>query len=765
MKSIPAGEWNIHRTCPPDKDPSQCWIKTEGKVTTIHAFPAEIEDSQLLFRADDITYDDETKKIVAAGSVYYHNYEKSEEIWCDKLEYYASRGDEHGTFDGHLIGETKPRIVTRPGILTSKAPFHFEGEWAERNGDRYIVHNGWITNCDMPKPWWRLRGVKFDIIPEERAIAHDSTFLLHDIPVFFFPWFYHPLNREPRKSGFLLPEPGHSSLRGWTIGLGYFWAINRSYDLTYQAEGFTAGAETNHFDFRGKPKEGTDFDVLVFSAWDSGTPNTGTPLQKYSGATVYAVGKSDLGDGWTMHGVVNYTSSFRFRLGWSQSYSEANQSEYHSTGFLDKNWSTYTFDAVLSRLENFQTQEIPVIDPITNQRTGYLNDAVIIRKLPEFEFSSRDHSFWNRLPLWYSFESSAGLLFRSEPFFDSNNNLTDRFETSPFTDRIRFAPHVTTAFHLGSLHIIPSAGIEETFYSESQAPYLDHYHAIGTDLVRSARDFSLDLIFPTLERVFNKKTFLGDKLKHVIEPRARYQYVTGVGEDFNRFIRFDENDLLVNTNEVEISLTNRLIAKHGDSDQDVLTWELFQKRYFDPTFGGALISGQRNVFESTADVTAYAFLVGPRGTSPVVSLLRTTPVKGLGFQWQADYDARLHAIVDSTLSVDYRWKWFFVSGGNSEVHNNAILTPYENQFNARAGYGQTNHRGLNAAVDVGYDYRQRVVQYTTTQVTYNTDCCGLTVQYRRIRRIGFPDDVQYAASFSVANIGSYGNLKKTDRWF
>ena len=125
---------------------------------------------------------------------------------------------------------------------------------------------------------------------------------------------------------------------------------------------------------------------------------------------------------------------------------------------------------------------------------------------------------------------------------------------------------------------------------------------------------------PSLERIFNKKTFLGDKLKHVIEPRVTYHYVTGIGSDFDRFIRFDENECWPTPTNSRFSLTNRIYAKRGDNVVEIFTWELMQKRYFDPTFGGALIAGQRNVFDATADITAYAFLAGPRTYSPVASI-------------------------------------------------------------------------------------------------------------------------------------------------
>ena len=748
--------WDIHLECGLSPD---CTHDSQGRMHKLHGHPAVVEDSRMLFSAEYIEFDEDAQEMHAKGGVYYHSFEKNEKIWCDEMWYHTERGNEHGKFV-NVVGETQPRIITKPGILTSHEPFHFEGEWAERLGAKYILYKGWVTDCTMPDPWWRMTGPKFDIIPHVRGIAHGSTFRLRGIPLFYFPWFYRPLEREPRKSGFLLPEPGHSSVRGFTLAMGYFWAINRSYDVTYRAEGFTSGSITHHAELRGKPKAGTDFDMIFFGAQDHST-TAGAPT--YSGFSLTVVGHSDLGDGWTARGNLNYISTFRFQQDWTQSFNEAVGSEIHSAGFIDKNWSTFTLDTVASRAQNFQTAEIAVTDPATNQ-VSYVADAVTIRKLPEVQLSSRDHDIMAGLPLWFSFESSAGLLFRSEPFFDANNNLIDRFQTSAFTNRSRLAPHVTTAFHLGDFHLVPSLGIDETIYSESQQPYLGNYRALGTDIVRSARDFSLDLVFPTLERVYNAKSFLGDKLKHVIEPRVTYKYVTGIGTDFNRFIRFDENDLQSNTNEVEIALANRFYAKKGNTVREVFSWELAQKRYFDTTFGGALVSGQRNVFESTADLTGYAFLVGPRSTSPVVSTFRASPINGLAFQWQTDYDPRVRAIVNSTMSVDYRWKKYVISGGNNEVHNSQLLTPYANQFRGRVGFGDTNHRGWNAAVDFIYDYRQRVLLYTTTQVTYNTDCCGLSFQYRRYN-VGIRDETLEYFSFSIANIGNFGNLKKQDRLF
>jgi LPS-assembly protein len=56
------------------------------------------------------------------------------------------------------------------------------------------------------------------------------------------------------------------------------------------------------------------------------------------------------------------------------------------------------------------------------------------------------------------------------------------------------------------------------------------------------------------------------------------------------------------------------------------------------------------------------------------------------------------------------------------------------------------------------------LQYATVQVTYNTDCCGLSVQWRRFN-IGLRNENQFRVAFAVSNIGSFGTLRRQDRIF
>jgi len=716
---------------------------------------ARIEGADVLLTADQIESDEDTGEIKAKGNVVFHQYIHDEEIHADRVEY--NTHDETGKFY-NVRGWSRSQVISKPGMLTSSTPLYFEAEWAEKIEDKYILHEGRITNCKLPNPWWTLRGPRFDIVQDQYAVAHRGVFFLKWMPLFYTPYFYKSLARVPRQSGFLSPTIGHSSLGtgGYLIGFGYYWAINRSYDATYDILDYTAGAIAHHVDFRGKPTAHSDFDVIVLGVQNTGMVVGGV---KTAGYDITARGRAELGDGFYAGGLVDYLSSLAFRETFTQSFNEAAYSDSSSVGFIGRDWSSFSFDAVASRLESFQSTTP--------------GDAILIRKLPEAEFSSRDRQIWQNLPVWVSFDSSAGLLDRSNPLVGGEPT----FQTPSLTERVDLSPRVMTAFDWKGFHLVPGFSLRETNYSVSQ----QDQEVVKHDLNRFSRELDFDLIFPSLERVFNRKTIFGDKLKHVIEPRVSYRYVSGV-QDFNEVVRFDSTDLVSDTNQLELSLTNRVYTKRGKDVWELFSWQLWEQFYFDPSFGGAVIPGQRNVVLSSIELTPFAFLNGPRSYSPLVSAISVTPKPGWRFEWRTDYDPLVKKIVDSQFSADFRKGNLFFSPGYNLVacrpltpaddiqcHSSApdttrLLSPQGNQIRGRVGWGDPNHRGWNAGFDTVYDYRVGTIQYGIFQVTYNTDCCGFTAQYRVIN-IGIRDETQWGFAFTVANFGSAGNLRKQQRLF
>jgi LPS-assembly protein len=689
---------------------------------------ALVETSEMQLKADEIDYNSDTGDVQARGHVHFEHFTRGEKLDCDHAEYNID--EETGKFYD-VSGSAAPRIQARPGVLTTTNPYYFEGKWAERLKDHYILHEGFLTDCLLPRPWWRLRSSAITVVPDDHATTRGSWFYLRDVRLFYTPFFYKSLKKEPRKSGFLIPNVGSSSTRGTVVGLGYFWAINRSYDLTYRAQYFSKAGISNHLDFRGDVNPNTTFDFYL-----DGLKDQQRIQPSPSGALLVLHAKSDLGNGWEARGELNYLTSFAFRQQFTESFNEAIFSETHSVGFVTKHWSDFGVNFVAQRNVDFQSTTP--------------GDEISIRKLPEAEFVERDHELHlHGWPFWFSMDSSAGLDHRSQILF----------QTREFVPRVDFAPHITTAFHWAGIQLVPSFGIRETSYASS---VVSPGVFTGQTVLRNSRDFTADLILPSLEHIFDAPSWIGQKVKHVIEPRVTYKNVAGVG-NFDKIIRFDETDILTNTNQVEFSLANRLLAKDKNGTvTDFLSWQIWYDRYFDPTFGGAVVPGQRNVIQNTIDLTGYAFLDGRRHSSPVVSALRVQ--SKVGVEWRADYDPISHHIVNSSITVDGRIQQFFWSAGHNDLKTDPVLAPSANQFRGVIGYGAPNRRGWSYGFSAYYDYRKGDLQYTQTQITYNTDCCGFSVQYRRFD-LGTRNENQFRVSFAVSNIGTFGTLKRQERIF
>jgi LPS-assembly protein len=711
------------------------WFRLRGS--------AEVETVDSLIRADEIDYNEATGQVLARGNVKFESFGRGEQLEAARVEY--NMKNETGRFYD-VRGSAPAKLEQRPGILTTTNPFIFQGDWAERLGNKYILYDGFVTDCRLPRPWWILKAPKFDIIPGDRAIAYKAQFKVRRVPVLYVPAFYKALAENPRKSGFLSPNIGTSSRRGTMLGAGYYWVINRSYDATYRAQWFSQRGFAHHADIRGKPTQNSDFNFIFYGVDDKGLKLEDGSRVKQGGYLITFDGMVDnLPKGFYGRADVNYLSSFTFRQAFTESFNEAVFSEVHSTGFVRKEWSTYSLGFIAERSDNYQS-----FDDV---------NRISIGKLPSAEFRSRDQEIKREVPIWFSFESSAGLLRRNQPLY----------QTRKFVDRMDIAPRIMTALRWKDFHLLPYASVRETHYGSS---FVDG-QVTGNGIWRHMQEAGAELVLPPLSRVYDGPKWLGEKVKHVIEPRGGIRWATGI-DNFDRIIRFDDLDIYSNTKEVEYSLTQRWYAKKNKQTWEVVSWQLWQKRYFDPTFGGALTTGTlpsgqpagsgRNVLWTQTDMTAFAFLDHPRRASPVASLFRVNPIPALGAEWRTDYDYSRRRFTNSSLVGSYRGKGYLVSLGHNHVRSISQLSPSANQFIGLAGVGRQDLRGWSAGFSAVYDFRIGAMQFATTQVSYNSDCCGLSMQYRRFN-FGTRNENQFRVAFAVANIGSFGTLKRQERIF
>ena len=734
---------------------------------------AMVETTEMEITADEINYNSDTAWAYAKGHVHMEQFSTGDKLNADHGEFNLQT--EEGKF--YMVDGTAPaKIISSPAVLSTSNPFYFQAAWAERIKNRYILHHGFVTDCKYPKPWWIFEAPIFDVIPGDRAIGRHTLFRLKKVPILYLPYFRRPLGRNPRQSGFLTPNFGHSTLFGYIYGLGYYWAINRSYDMTGVGQYFTARGPAFSYDFRGKPNEVTDYNFNLYGVDDQqGAPNSG---QKQGGLEFQITARTQL---LGFNGRLDYTflSSYLFRQAFSYSFYSAILSQVYSVGYLQRRFKDdrYTFNIAFSRDQLFEST--------TNLHQT--PNQVIIQKLPSLEFSGRDQDLvGGSLPLWFSFGASAAALNRSEPtglVIESGGVPTEVFNTGAM-GRFEAAPRISTAFSFAGFSLSPAvtlgAADYSNYFSQNTTTYIPTNSCNGyspcppntfttvalanANYFRGDADVTLDFRLPAIERIYapTKWLHLGEKLKHVIEAEAQYEYVTGINA-FQKIIQFDETDILSNTNQLTYSLTNRLYRKNKQGNVDeLLTWRLAQAQYFDPTFGGAVLPNARNVVLATEELTPFAFLSGPRNYSPVVSSLTLNPYPFLSVLWRADYDPLYRRLVNNTYSVSVHHGKYSASVSDNAINTNPILLPRANQISFGGGYGNTNRKGWNAAGLIDLDLLLNRTLYEFIQGSYNTDCCGFSLQLRRIN-VGIRDENQYLFSFSVANIGSFGSLQRQER--
>jgi LPS-assembly protein len=762
----------------------------------------EIHYRTYILYADQVTYNADTGDSELEGHVVLDGGPYDEHVEASHGTYNVRT--ETGIFHS-VIGTVGFRMRKSRYVLTTSNPFAFTGKIVEKHGpDHYLVRQGSVTTCELPRPKWQFNAKRISVDVDGSAKIYNSDFRVMGMPVFYFPFVTHPVQKQKRQSGLMIPSFGNSSTKGEIAGESVYWVFNRSMDATLGAEYFSKRGWFQRGELRARP---SDSSYLYFNYQGVLDRGIGTPRQDQGGEDAHFIAERAFG---TFRGVadVDYLSSFVFRIAFTDVYTQAIDSEVRSQIFLSNTTNGFHFNALAERYQNF---EVCIPLPGTNT-CATLTQTELIRILhtPSFFLSGEERQLGNT-PLYWSFESAAeGMQLREPP-----QGTALGLRTGPLVGRFDLAPSLAMPVQLQGWSFRPELTLRDTFYTEEFDPALAAATGKAADdvLNRKSLEASFELRPPALSRVFDRP-WLGRKWKHVIEPRMKYDYVTGI-HNFANILRFDATDVLTNTNEIEYSLVNRLYAKHVDPDakdcdqpgmstltiggvppvravpwelplnpgpqpcasgpREILSWEVGQKYFFDPTFGNALVAGRRNVFTTTADFTGIAFLAAPRRFAPIISRLRVETSPHTNTEWDLDYDLKAGRINASTALVNYYYGPFTVGGGDTflRVLDNSLGTPVKgakgandfHQLRVLVGYGQLNKRGLSAASSFGFDANSGSLQYATAQTSYNWDCCGLSLEYRRFALGSVRNENQYRFSFTLANVGAFGNLRRQERLY
>lgn len=684
-------------------------------------------------RADHIEYDSKTYDVLARGHVIFDY--NTQHIEAPE-GHYNIRTDQ-GAFL-NVRGTIKVARRPNPNVLFSTNPITFEADEVDRVGEQtYVFRKAWLTICMPNRPVWKFYSVRSTLKVNDKVVLVRANFRLFKVPIIYLPYASIPASERVRQSGFLLPEVSDNSVNGFILGDSYYWAPTDWFDSEVGAQYLSKRGWGQSLDLRALPENNMNLSVHYYGVEDRGLPGgpNGTLIPE-GGSEASLLFNSTFGHGWRGVGDLSYLSSLTFRLAFATTFNEATISEQHSNAFVTRNFRGFSVNFAALNYQDFLNAQ-----PET---------SIVIRSAPEARFSSVDRSFWNKWPVYFGFDTVTGAVRRSDTVID----------TSQYVERSEIAPHMTLPLRWGSwFGMTSTAGFRFTHYNEQLATGIP----VAQGLVRTDGEFSVELRPPAFERIWDRgKT----KWKHVIEPLILYNYVTGI-QDFSRIIRFDQDDTITDTSELESGLTQRFFRKTTDGQaEEFLTWRLAAKYYFDPTFGGALIPGQRNVFAALDSITPFAFADQPRRWSPIVSNIKMNYSARYDIQLETDYDSRSKALAAiGLIGTVHPFRQSFLSLAQFRLNTDAILQPEQNQIRVTGGWGQMNRKGWNTATSLAYDTIQHSLQYEVVQASYNGSCCGISFEYRRLALGPLRNDNQFRAALLIANIGTFGTLRRQERVF
>lgn len=592
------------------------------------------------------------------------------------------------------------------------ADFYFYGEHLEKLSEEvYVIHRGAFSPCSQPNPRWRFTAGKARIRVEHNLLLHNVFLKVKSIPVFFLPILYYPINADGRGTGFLLPEIGTSTTRGFLVSESFFWAINRSMDSTLTYDHYSLAGNGFGGEYR-----------YAFSDLSRGTFRSYFIQDKVTSQQQYTLDYTltqNLPGRFKATALVDYFSSFDFQQQFQDNLNAATQRSKRASVNVNRVWSSYNFRVLFDRNE-----------------TSFSNTTSLRQALPLAVLSARPTRLLGT-PLLWSFQGEASRLTRTQTNVPFEYARFDLFPTLsyPFTK-------------LSYLTFRTSVSSRYTHYTGR----LDRGRFPSDEPIdRRYYEFTVDARGPTFARIFDTPdNFYAERYKHVIEPQIIYSYRPYI-DVFDLLPKYDGNDYIPGTNQLSFSLVNRFFGKRKtragalSTPVEFLTWTLSQRYFFDTT--ASLYDPQYSGAAFSPDGTPSVY-------SPVSSRLRFRPNSTLMAQWDTEYDVNFGVLRSmsllGTLNSSKRGSatgaWTRRAVSETDVRNNVRGTTRLTLGRVEVGY------------DMSYDVSNRVLQYTRANFVYSVQCCGFLAEYQRYRFSSLRNEGVFRFGVTLAGVGTFGNF-------
>ena len=510
----------------------------------------EIVRGQTRLLADRVEINRDTGQAIAQGKVVF--YDGPDRLVGERIDYNLKTGTG----------------VVYQGSAVSAPFYHLTGERMDRTGESiYEVRRGAFTTCEGDDPPWSFRFGSGTAALDDMVYGRDASFWVKSVPILpWFPYFAAALRKE-RQSGFLFPEFGQSSRRGYFTKLPFYWVINDSQDLTVSLDTFSArgiGVEADYRYVWSRDQRGT-LGAFGITEIFRGTQPPDIPENR---------GWTDLRHDWRIAPGLTFkvdsqvTSDDQIYRDYADRLTDRSRLAAVTNVSLTKTWTNWN---LLGQVRWYQ--DLTTLRPLELQRVPEVDLAGVRQQVPGVP--------------WLLYETNASFV-----------NFIRQVD-GPEGVRADFHPRFFAPIPIGGyLTVTPFAGGRLTYYDQRVTGFHTGLDGILTQAseydprVRQQIEGGVELQ-SKVARVYQTDGFAGiAALQHSIEPRAQFieirgynqknmptydpGYNTGTGIDPG-YERAHGIDRLGRANEVTYYLTNVLRAKTvAGPGQEAVRWDLMR---------------------------------------------------------------------------------------------------------------------------------------------------------------------------------------------
>jgi LPS-assembly protein len=819
----------------------------KGHRIVTHTGNVDVRYGIYRMQADRIVIYEAENKIVATGSVIFDQGDDqritgANGVWNYKTKlgvFEDSTGFTNQTNDGTVIYFTAAR-VERVSL------------------NEIVVTKGMFTACEEAVPKWSFTADSARIRTNDRLRLKNAKFRVKNVPLLVVPFASIPIKQKDRSSGFLTPTVGYSGRKGFRLSTAYYKTLGDSADATLRGDLFASRGLGYGLDIRTRANSRSYLnfgfyvvqDRLFGHKADAQHPDQG-------GSSIYADGIHYFPNGFTAAVDVRLTSSLAFRQEFSDGIQAIISPIEVSQVFINKSWDNYT----LNFLARSQVISIP------NVREKMRNlPSIDFEKRPTTIPFFKDAYFSFKTSL-------QGVSRREEVDDEAlyiQQTGTIPIITPSLSQRFDVYPQIITPFRTKYFNFTATGSARVTYYSNS---FDDRRRVSGRDEIRKYGEFIFDVRPVALAKNFYGKNkefrfrhviepfatyrFVKgiDNFKRIIRfdyvdtatntneiefgftnrfyTRRYGQAVTSEaqrgllqrssvgfnGSDANGSPPYEGGVAAATADGVVLSpdSQNSTNSKNSTNPSDSLSvqpYEIFSltvrgKYFFDKTFGGALIPGQRNQIEPITALSFYTFGGVPHRFSPLNIDATYRPQKTITANVRMDYGTHGDGLRAVSSSLGYNtplvkvFQTFYYTRAvtlipslaqycSGSVSVGGTLTgspPYEGGVAAVFAdgvvlYGQTSapckeagtlrgsqwspsvflgnrSHGLYGGTSFFFDFQNNRAKSTSPMISslvtlgYAYDCCSLALQYYTFN-VGVRKENRFVFSFRLNGIGSFG---------